>query len=218
MSCIAAVVVAASASLAHAEVRCPPPAGAEPQLGEIDGRARLVWIDQRLTREAPRMHFWNWGWAIGIGGAGVGTLIAAPFANPEDRIDYYTGAVAAAIGVAPFIFSPPRVVGDARELHGKLTGAPPRTDTEVCQLLVEAEGKLVRDARNAHATTAWWAHVGNVVFNAGIVLFEGLAYQRWTGGLINGVSGVVVGEAVILSQPTRNIDDLAAYNRGDLRP
>jgi len=213
-----AVLVAASASLAHAEVRCPPPAGAEPQLGEIDGRARLVWIDQRLMREAPRMKFWNWGWAIGIGGAGVGTLIAAPFANPEDRIDYYTGAVAAAIGVAPFIFSPPRVVGDARELHGKLTGAPPRTDTEVCQLLVDAEGKLVRDARNAHATTAWWAHVGNVVFNAGIVLFEGLAYQRWTGGLINGISGVVVGEAVILSQPTRNIDDLAAYNRGDLRP
>ncbi|HXU61308.1 MAG TPA: hypothetical protein VN962_06365 [Polyangia bacterium] len=204
--------------MAHAEVRCPPPAGAEPQLGEIDGRARLVWIDQRLMREAPRMKFWNWGWAIGIGGAGVGTLIAAPFANPEDRIDYYTGAVAAAIGVAPFIFSPPRVVGDARELHGKLTGAPPRTDTEVCQLLVDAEGKLVRDARNAHATTAWWAHVGNVVFNAGIVLFEGLAYQRWTGGLINGISGVVVGEAVILSQPTRNIDDLAAYNRGDLRP
>jgi len=210
--------VAARATSAYAEVRCPPPPGAEPQLGEIDGHARLVWIDQRLSREAPRMNFWNWGWAIAIGGAGVGTLIAAPFASPESRVDYYTGAAAAAIGVAPFIFSPPRVVADARELHGKMVGAPPRTDPEVCQLLAEAEQKLVRDARNAHATTAWWAHLGNLVFNTGIVLFEGLAYQRWTGGLINGISGVAVGEAVILSQPTRNIDDLAAYNRGDLQP
>jgi hypothetical protein len=204
--------------LAHAEVRCPRPVGAEARLGDIDGWTRLHWIDQRLTREAPRMNFWNWGWAIAIGGAGVGTLIAAPFASPESRVDYYTGAVAAAIGVAPFIFSPPRVVAESRELRGKLAGAPPRTDAEVCLLLVDAEQKLVRDARNAHATTAWWAHVGNVVFNTGIVLFEGLVYQRWTGGLINGISGVAVGEAVILTQPTRNIDDLAAYNRGDLQP
>ncbi len=206
------------ARLARADVRCPPPSGAEARLGDIDGRARLVWIDQRLSREAPRMNFWNWGWAIAIGGAGVGTLIAVPFASRESRIDYYTGAAAAAIGVAPFILSPPRVVADARELHGKLTGAPPQTDAEVCRLLADAEHKLVRDARNAHATTAWWAHVGNVVFNAGLVLFEGLAYKRWTGGLINGISGVAVGEAVILTQPTRNIDDLAAYNRGDLDP
>lgn len=187
-------------------------------MAEIDGRARLQWIDGRLSREAPRMNLWNWGWAVGIGGAGVGTLIAAPFASRDSRVDYYTGAGAAAIGVAPFVLSPPRVVEDARALHGKLAGAAPQTDGDVCKLLAEAEDMLVRDARNEHATSAWWAHLGNLAFNAGITLFEGLAFHRWSGGLINGVSGLAVGEAVILTQPTRTIDDLAAYNRGELSP
>lgn len=162
------------------------------------------------------MSLWNWGWGIGIGAAGVGTLIAVPFVNPADRIDYYTGAGAAAIGVLPFVISPPRVIADSRELHAQLVGAPPRNDAEVCGLLSDAEQRLVRDARNERATTAWWAHVGNALFNTAIVLFEGLGFNRWTGGLINGISGAVVGEAVIFTQPTGTIHDLAAYNRGDL--
>jgi hypothetical protein len=209
-------IVVAHAALARAGISCPPPTGAEPQLGAIDGHARLEWIDHRLSHEAPRMSLWNWGWGIGIGAAGVGTLIAAPFAAPADRIDYYTGAGAAAIGVLPFFVAPPVVIADSRELHAQLVGAPPHNDAEVCRLLADAEQKLVRSARNEHATTAWWAHVGNAVFNAGIVLFEGLGFNHWTGGLINGISGAVVGEAVIFSQPTRTIHDLAAYNRGDL--
>ncbi|HVT07796.1 MAG TPA: hypothetical protein VHO67_10070 [Polyangia bacterium] len=206
----------ARAALAQAHVSCAPPTGAEPQLGEIDGHARLEWIDHRLAHEAPRMSFWNWGWGIGIGAAGIGTLIAVPFVNPEDRIDYYTGAGAAAIGVLPFVLSPPKVIADSRELHAQLVATPPRSDADVCRLLADAEQRLVRDARNEHSTTAWWAHVGNAVFNLGIVLFEGLGFNRWTGGLINGLSGAAVGEAVIFTQPTGTIRDLAAYNRGDL--
>jgi len=210
------VLAAWSAGVARAEVHCVPPEGAEARLGAIDGRERLSWIDRRLAQVAPRASFWNWGWGIGIGAAGLGSLAAVPFVSKEDRIDYYTGAGAAAIGVIPFLVSPPRVVADSRELHARLTDAPPRDETEVCRLLVDAEQKLVRDARNLHATTAWWAHVGNLVFNVGIVLFEGLGFNHWTGGIINGASGFVVGEAVIFTQPTQTIHDLAAYNRGEL--
>lgn len=210
--------VAADGAVARATVRCPAPGGAEARVADIDGRARLRWIDGRLSREAPRMKLWNWGWAAGIAAGGVGTLIAVPFVSRDSRIDYYTGAGAAAIGVVPFILAPPKVIDDARALHGTLIGAPPQTDDQVCKLLAEAEVMLVRDARNEHATSAWWAHVGNVVFNAGLTLFEGLGFHRWTGGLINGISGLAVGEAVIFTQPTRTVDDLAAYNRGDIQP
>jgi hypothetical protein len=207
-----------AAGRARAETRCPPPAGAEPRLGDVGGRTRLAWIDRRLSREAPRMRLWNWGWAIGIGGAGVGTLIAVPFVSQDSRIDYYTGAGAAAIGVLPFLVAPPLVIDDAHELRQRVAGGLPSADDDVCRLLSDAEQKLVRDARNEHATTAWWAHLGNLVFNTGIVLFEGLGFHHWTGGLINGVSGLAVGEAVIFTQPTQIVDDLAAYNRGDLTP
>lgn len=213
---VALLALAGGVRHAQADTRCAAPAGAEDRLGQIDGTTRLHWIDLRLSHEAPRMSLWNWGWAIGIGGAGLGTLIAVPFVSPETRPDYYTGAAAAAIGVLPFGISPPAVIADSRQLHATLVGAPPRNDQEVCQLLADAEQKLVRDARNERMSSAWWAHIGNVVFNAGIVVFEGLVFHRWTGGLINGVAGVVVGEGVILTQPTQTIDDLAAYNRGDL--
>jgi hypothetical protein len=204
---------------AHAETRCPAvPAGVQPQVVAIDGRTRLEWIDRRLSHAAPRMRTWNWAWAIGISAAGVGTLIAAPFVSPESRVDYYTGAGAAALGVLPFILAPPETIGAAHDLHAKLMNKPPVTDDEVCDLVADAENKLVRSARNAQMMTAWYAHLGNLAFNTGIVLFEGLVFHRWKGGLINGVAGFAIGEAVIFTQPTQIIDDREAYNRGDLGP
>ncbi|HXJ20478.1 MAG TPA: hypothetical protein VMT03_09605 [Polyangia bacterium] len=214
-----AVASGASARQARAEARCPAvPAGVQPQVALIDGRTRLEWIDRRLSSAAPGSSTWNWGWAIGIGAAGVGTLIAAPFVSPDSRVDYYTGAGAAALGVLPFILAPPQVIGAAHDLHAKLLGKPPVTDDEVCDLLADAENKLVSSARNTQLMTGWYAHLGNLAFNTGIVLFEGLLFHRWKGGLINGVAGFAVGEAVIFTQPRQIIRDREAYDRGDLGP
>jgi hypothetical protein len=216
---IVALAAGGAARRVQAETHCPAvPAGVQPQVAGIDGRTRLEWIDRRLSHAAPGMRIWNWGWAIGIGAAGLGTLIAAPFVSPESRVDYYTGAGAAAIGVLPFILAPPQVIGDAHDLHAKLTSKPPVSDDEVCDLLADAENKLVGSARNAQLMTSWYAHMGNLAFNTGIVLFEGLVFHRWTGGLINGVSGFVIGEAVIFTQPTQIIRDREAYDRGDFGP
>lgn len=215
---VAVMVVTTAGRSARADVHCPVQEGTERHVADLDGRARLEWIDRRLSHEAPRMSLWNWGWGAGIGAAGLGTLIAVPFVSPESRVDYYTGAGAAALGVLPFLLSPPTVIGASRELHGKLVAAAPLADADVCPLLADAEVKLVQSARNAHMTTAWYAHLGNLAFNTGIVLFEGLLFGRWTGGLINGISGFAIGETVIFTQPTQVIRDLGAYNRGDLGP
>jgi len=66
--------------------------------------------------------------------------------------------------------------------------------------------------------TSWYAHLGNLAFNAGIVLFEGLVFDRWKGGLINGVAGLAIGEVVIFTQPRQVIRDLEQYSRGDITP
>jgi hypothetical protein len=217
-ACIVAIVAANGGGRARADTHCDAPKGAEPHVAAIDGRARLEWIDRRLSHEAPRMSLWNWSWAVGIGASGVGTLIAVPFVSPESRPDYYTGALAAAIGVLPFLVAPPLVIQDAHDLHANLISAPPTSDRAVCALLSHAEDMLVRDARNERLMSAWWAHLGNLVYNAGIVAFEGLVFDRWKGGLINGVIGLAVGEVVIFTQPTQVIHDLGAYNRGDIGP
>jgi len=216
---IVSLAAGGSTRRAHAETHCPAvPAGIQLQVADIDGRTRLEWIDRRLSKAAPPSRTWNWGWAIGIGAAGVGTLIAVPFVSPESRVDYYTGAGAAALGVLPFILAPPQVIGNAHELRARLTSRPPVTEDEVCGLLADAENKLVGSARNAKLMTSWYAHLGNLAFNTGIVLFEGLLFGRWKGGLINGVAGLAVGEAVIFTQPTQVIRDLDEYSRGDISP
>jgi hypothetical protein len=216
---LAALAVVGGGRHAWAEARCPAvPAGVQPQVALVDGRTRLEWIDRHLSQAAPGSRTWNWGWAIGIGAAGVGTLIAVPFVSPESRVDYYTGAGAAALGVLPFILAPPQVIGDAHDLRAKMISNPPVTDQEVCDLLADAENKLVGSARNAQLMTGWYAHMGNLAFNTGIVLFEGLLFHRWTGGLINGVAGFAIGEAVIFTQPTKIIRDREAYDRGDFGP
>ena len=179
---------------------------------------RLEWINERLSHEAHRMSRWNYGWAIGIGASGVGSLIPVPFVAPENRVDYYTGAALAAVGVLPFLLAPPDVIRDGRELQAMLIASPPDTDAQVCAMLADAEERLVRDARNEHLLSGWWAHAANVAINAGALLFLGFGYHHWLSGTITGVAGVVIGEAVILTQPTGTIDALARYQRGDLGP
>jgi hypothetical protein len=158
---------------------------------------------------------WTWGWGLGIGAAGVGSLAAVPFVSAGDRVDWYAGAVSAAIGVVPFLLSPLSVVHDAPRLHASLL-SPPDDDARVCLLLADAERTLAADAANQRWQQGWWIHAGNVAFNTGVMLFLGLGYHHWTSGIINGAAGAAVGEAIIFTQPTGTIDDLAAYQRANL--
>jgi hypothetical protein len=210
-----AACVWAPAAGAHAAT-CAPPRGAEPRVGEIDGNQRLRWIDHRLGHEASKGRFWADAWVLGIGAAGVGSLAAVPFVAPEDRIDWYTSAATAAIGVVPFLLSPLAVTRDAPKLRAAVAALPPDDEARVCALLVDAEGKLAAAAADEHWQQGWWIHAGNIAFNTGVLLFLGLGYHHWTSGIINGVSGAAVGEAIILTQPTGAIDYLGSYNRGEL--
>ena len=216
LACTLLVLVAPA--VARAQTKCRTPVGGAPALAATDARVRLEWIDQRLSHEAHRMSYWNYGWAIGIGASGVGSLIPVPFVDPEDRVDYYTGAVLAAAGVLPFLLAPPDVIHDGRELHARLRDFPPNTDAQVCEMLGDAERRLLDDAHNEHLLSGWWAHAANVAINTGAFLFLGLGYHHWLSATITGASGAVIGEAVILTQPTGTIDDLARYQRGDLGP
>ena len=165
------------------------------------------------------MSHWNYGWAIGIGASGVGSLIPVPFVEPEDRVDYYTGAVLAAVGVLPFLLAPPeRDPRRPRAARHAARLAPRAPTPRSAPCSADAEERLVRDARNEHLLSGWWAHAANVAINTGAFLFLGLGYHHWLSGTITGVAGVVIGEAVIFTQPTGTIDDLARYQRGDLGP
>jgi hypothetical protein len=178
-------------------------------------RAHVEWIDAHLAVTARRARTWTWAWGGGIGASGVASLAVVPFVARADRIDWYTGAGSAAVGVLPFLIAPLAVMHDAKALHQRLTALPAGApDEAVCALLGEAETKLVHDAEDELSQQRWYVHVGNLVFNTGVMLFLGLGYHRWESGIINGVAGAVVGEALILTQPNATIDEAAAYRAG----
>ena len=215
---LAACVLAAGVTPAAAATAatCAAPAGADPAVAAVDGRARLLWIDGRLSREASEARLWTDAWAIGIGAAGLGSLAAVPFVPAPERVDWYTSAATAAIGVVPFVVSPLSVMRDAPRLHAAVAAAPAADDARVCAMLADAEHELTADAADERWQRGWWIHAGNVAFNTAVLLFLGVGYHHWASGVINGVSGAVVGEAIIFTQPAGAIDDEAAYRRGDM--
>jgi hypothetical protein len=114
------------------------------------------------------------------------------------------------------------VVADSRELRARVEARPPPpaggggARPDVCPLLADAEARLIRDAKNQADGQRWWLHVGNVALNFGVGLFLGLGFHHWGAGAWNAVGGSLIGEAIILTQPTASIDDLETYRRGTL--
>jgi len=195
---------------------CAPPPNADARVALIDGRERLHWIDQRMDHEASRARLWSRSWGIGIGAAGLASLAAVPFVTPSNRVDWYTGAVSAAVGVVPFIASPLTVTRDAPKVSAAVAATHFDDDAHVCATLVDAERKLAAAADSQRWQQGWWIHAGNLAFNTAVLLFLGVGYHHWASGVINAASGAAVGEAIILTQPTGSISDLRDYARGDL--
>ncbi|MEP6865887.1 MAG: hypothetical protein ABJE66_35030 [Deltaproteobacteria bacterium] len=88
-----------------------------------------------------------------------------------------------------------------------------RQDPDQCRRLADAERRLAASAAAQGAQRAWYMHAGNVVLNLGVTLLFG-AFHHWNTGILSGVGGAVIGEAIIYSEPVDQIDDLATYRRG----
>ncbi|HVU51717.1 MAG TPA: hypothetical protein VHL80_13570 [Polyangia bacterium] len=208
---LASLIAAVSAGGRPRAATCPAPAGAPATLAAVDGRERLFWISRQLEVDARRGRVWAMGWGVGIGAAGAASLMAVPFVAPSTRVDWYTSAATAAVGVVPFLVSPLSVTRDAPKLRGLLDAAPPEDDAQTCALLARAEHMLRDDAANERLQRRWFIHAGNLAFNAGVFLFLGLGFHHWSAGAVNGLAGAAVGEAIIFTQPTGVIDAERAY-------
>ena len=87
---------------------------------------------------------------------------------------------------------------------------------DLCILVDDAETRLARDAQNQADGQRWWLHLGNVLLNFGVGAFLAFGYHHWGAGAWNAVGGTLIGEAIILTQPTSTIDDLRVYRSGAL--
>jgi hypothetical protein len=199
----------------RARAECAPIAGvgAGSHVGTLAPELRLQWIDAELGRSAHRAKVWTWGWGIALGAGAVANLAPLLWVPKDERIDWYTGAFTNTIGIVPLLIAPLDVIGDSRDLRARLAA---RDGLDVCALLADAETRLVRDAQNQADGRRWWLHAANFALNAGVGLFLGVGFGHWKNGLFQFATGVVIGEAIIFTQPTGAIDSLRKYRDGSL--
>ncbi|MEO8841070.1 MAG: hypothetical protein ABI704_05830 [Kofleriaceae bacterium] len=205
----ALIVLALALAPLTARAGCPTMTGADAALAMQGDDLRLAWIEGRLARTSRRAKFWLHGWELGLVSATAINLAMLPILGDttSNRIDFGLGAATTIIGVVPLIFWQPRVIDD----HEAVEAA--RGTADVCSRLADAERRLTASATTQATLRAWYMHGGNVVLNFGVTLLFG-AFHHWRTGILSGVGGAVIGEAIIFSEPVDQIDDLAKYRRG----
>jgi hypothetical protein len=190
---------------------CPDPTGAKSPFTEAETEQRLKVLRNALDVDAKSSLNWrlSWGAAYGVGTAAQ--LIALPALGPDDRNDFIWGAVSTGVGVGFVIIATPDVFENGPGFVRKID-----TSEHDCALLAETEALVAKDAANERDNVAWYNHLLNVAFNAGIGLVLGLGYGHWVSALINFLTGVAIGEGTIFTSPTKLADTWDQYLTGDL--
>lgn len=226
-SLVAVLVLLSQVALA---VECPAPAGAVAELGQIDAQQRLHFIQQSLARDAKRASVWTWSW-VAVNAALVAYQVPMAFPQVGDRI-FQTGAYSppgmpspsatpsfaigsglSALSLALMFVLPVTVRWAPRNYEDRVA-----MGEDACHVLAEAEQRLFDDADNEDSGIKWYWHLINLALNGAATLVIGLGFKDWSFGTLVGVSGMALGTAQILTQPTRLITDAQEYKAGRPAP
>ncbi|MFL5354002.1 hypothetical protein [Archangium sp.] len=180
-------------------------------MGELEPSRRLAFIQSHLHEDARRARIWTGAWGATWSVLTVGQLALAPLFSPEEQVDFYVGAVSSAGGVAVLLAVPLTVMEDSPTLDALAARQPESVD---CAVLAEAERLLVRSARSEEEGRSLLMHGANVVYNVLTGLVLGLFFDRWPSAVLTAATGVLLGEVMILTQPTGAQDALRAYREG----
>lgn len=158
--------------------------------------AELQFLEQRVEIGARRSRSWALGWGLGLAALSVGQLAISPAIDAEERIDFYVGATAAAVGALTRAVFIPRVILHRRRLRRE----PLRGDT--CARLATFEVEVEQDAAWERKGRGLLMHGLNLAFNAAVGVVLGVAFDRPVPGNRLAAIGAVVGEVMIITQPT----------------
>lgn len=199
-------------SVARAD-ECPVPHGANPKLGQVEAGVRLGTIRHLLVSQADWADRWQTGWftartVILVGELGLGMISA----DPGDRTDaWITSAFAAVPPIGTLLFGL-RVQRDAPRF---LRRADLDTDASRCAYVALGEQLLARDAENEDENRGWVQHALQIGGSTALFLVLGLGYGHWRNAIVNGLAGIALGEAQILSQPIALVSGYRRYLAGD---
>jgi hypothetical protein len=145
-----------------------------------------------IHAEARRARVWRYSWTGVNAALAVGSFAVVPFVDSESRPDWVVSGTGSAITTVLTFAWPLRV----ESAEAELAALP----------IIERRKHLPRllreSAEDEHDRVTWPWHAANVGLSAlvgGIIAF---GYGHYESGLITGLSGVALGEAQLLTQPT----------------
>jgi hypothetical protein len=172
---------------------------------QIDQRIRF--LEQRLDDSKTHGQIWFWSWLAINSGSMVGNaIVAGTRGEHDDQVNYATGAVLGAIGVADVLLRPL----EARYGADPIRGLPEATREQKVAKLRAAEDQLRRNAERAEQRHQVMPYAGN----AGLALAAGLVVGLWGeqgAGIETGVSTLLGGALNIVTQPGRPEQDWDSY-------
>ena len=203
-----ALFLVSSAAMAQ---ECPLPADANPKLGEISASARLSFLRESLNHDAQNANFWRWSWVTIYAVGTAGQLALSPLWSPESLPDLYVGAGASALAMLPLLVFPLHIGADGPAFDARVAAAAP---ADTCRLIADGEILMAQDAANEAAGVGWIMQVVNVTYNLVVASILGFGFKRYVPAVITGVGGLIIGEAMIFTQPTHLNDALKQYKWG----
>jgi hypothetical protein len=176
-------------------------------LTPAETEARLGFLEQRLDEGRFGGQAWQYGWT-GVFGVGLvaGAAQAVMADDGDERVYQIVGAVKSAGGLAQMLTDPL----PARLGADPLRQVPDGTPEGRLQRLALGERQLIDNAARAESRFSWRRHLEGVTTNliGGAVIYT---LGDSTDALVSTLSGILVGELQIWSQPWRATSDLDDY-------
>lgn len=200
---IAAIPVSASAAT------CPAPEIA-PSVGAIDAERRIAFLDRALDKAENESERWGGFWRATFQTAAAvqfGLSLAAK--TDADRIDLLAGGIKASVG---FTFA--TVFRLPAERHAGPWADRSWREGDICARIAAAEEALERDARFEKRGRSIGMQALGLGFNIGVGVATFLMHKRLWSVVLATVTGTIVGEVRVFTQPTVASEGLDAYRTG----
>ncbi|MDB4996360.1 MAG: hypothetical protein JWM74_3792, partial [Myxococcaceae bacterium] len=202
---------------ATAEERCPALTGGTRSLQAISAERRLAFVVATVRDQARRARTWSLAWTLtGLGLSAANFTLAGLTDDRADRVDRIIAGSSSLTLPAAMLIDPLRVVSDQPKLEVLLDAVDWRRGGMECLVLGRAEDFLVRDADDEHRHARFSSHLLGIGYNIGVALVLGLGLGHWRAAILNGVGGILISEARLLTQPTGAVSALERYRAGDL--
>jgi hypothetical protein len=177
------------------------------ELSPTEAEARLGFIEERLDEGRRNAQVWQYGWTGVFGATLLASTAQAVLADAGDeRVYQIVGAVKSAGALGQMLTDPL----PARLGADPLRAVPADMAESRLRRLAVGERLLVENAARADSRYSWRRHLEGVTTN---LIGGGVIYALGdsTDALVSTLSGILVGELQIWSQPWRATADLGDY-------